>query len=826
MQVATALGCASLLIAAAKTAPLEPGVIVTYSSGDRHITRVTTDWNFALAPTETIHPQIPAEFSLTYDGILRILKTGSYSFIISGGGSITIDSKPARQISLSAGDHAFHVSYTRPVSAPARLQLTWSSDTFPSEPLPTGALGHLTTPEEATTEANIERGRQLVQELNCVGCHKSSSTTLNGMIAPDLAGVGSRITTEWITKWLENPQHFRPAARMPIVLKNEQDRRDVATYLASLKRDKPEARSITSTLQLTQAGQQLFDSIGCAKCHDSAKGNTLDGLASKWTSIAELSHYLLDPLSTDHSGRMPNMLLDQGQADALAAYLMATSHSADFETKFPPGDPQRGQTLFTTTGCLNCHTAGTAATTKSAPGLDALNIAAGCLAPAPPADSPAYTLATDDRQAITAYLQNIKNQPETSVSAPTYALRENIVRFNCAACHATNSSVNVDGVPPLSIAGEKLNTEWIKGVLEENKRVRPWLTVRMPNYGTAVHAMIAEMAATSGETDSEKSPAPSPQLVAEGRRLVGAGSGGFSCITCHSFNGGPVAAPEQSRGPELALMTTRLHQNWFKRWVHEPGRIVPNTVMPNFFAGKPTSESSPMISAIWAYLSLGEAMPTPNGAGQSGQTRFVLAPTDRPMVQRCWLDGGGVGGAFNPIPRAIAVGLPGGLSYAFDPEFGQLRYVWRGDFLDMTGAWNGRGDSHGKRMGTPIWNAPTTHQIYVGSMDKIPTVKYRGYQITSTSIEIIYSVNGVNLKESVKPAQNGFVRTFQIGPTDGKKVYFVFAADPKFSMTVSSETFQPASSPAGWDPKVPAIAASASGDTTLSATITPIAEGK
>ena len=47
-------------------------------------------------------------------------------------------------------------------------------------------------------------------------------------------------------------------------------------------------------------------------------------------------------------------------------------------------------------------------------------------------------------------------------------------------------------------------------------------------------------------------------------------------------------------------------------------------------------------------------------------------------------------------PAAIAVGLPGGLSYCFDAGLCRLRYAWKGGFIDNNEHWIGKGDAMGE----------------------------------------------------------------------------------------------------------------------------------
>ncbi|HEX4796057.1 MAG TPA: c-type cytochrome [Humisphaera sp.] len=827
----------------ARPKSLDPGLIATYSSGQRKIVRLALSSNFVLQAGESIHPQIGPDFTLDYDGVIRVLQAGDYAFSAADGAAITIDSAPAAKIHLAAGDHALHVHYRRK-PGPARLQLTWSSDAFPAEPIPPAVLGHSAVPPEVGASATIERGRLLAEELNCIACHKSESPAMVGRGAPDLSTIGSRVNPQWVVKWLEDPRHFRAHATMPALLASEQDRRDVATYLASLK-DTTTTRQVSTNDDAAVSGRDIFENVGCANCHGK-DGVELNGQASKWKSPDALSRFLLDPTAVDPSCRMPSMMLTRQQTDSLAAFLFnppkpddkstanwsIASHLADFEQASVDADAARGKTLVQSSGCLKCHAiSGASSTATEAVALSRVKPAAGCLASQPPAGAAQYHLTNDERAALTAYVRSASEQPEVA-AAPTFSYQENIQRFNCVACHTAEGFVPkqaLDGVPPLAIAGQKLRPEWIHAVLEDKQRVRPWLRLRMPHFGPAVKPVADELIAVSGAGPVEEAAAPAPTAIRDGRKMVSNGMGNFGCITCHSFNGAAVAAPEQSRGPELTLMVSRVRPDWFARWMREPARIVPTTLMPAFFSEKPASESMPVINAMWGYLSMGKSMPLPDGVTPSRQQEFALTPIDVPLVQRCYLDGGGVDGKYRAIPRAVAVGLPGLTCYVFDPDLCQICYAWSGGFVNMTAGWNGRGDTHGKRLGTPFYNAPPGSPIYFDSLEKKPQMDYIGYSTAHDQVEMVYSVDGVEIHErdSASPRGVGLVRTFEFDPA-GKQVYFVTQIDPTIKFSSSNGSFEPVPTPNGWETpeRTQAVKISGSSKVNFSITVTPTQDGK
>ena len=48
----------------------------------------------------------------------------------------------------------------------------------------------------------LTRGRELLAELNCQGCHKLPGVERPAMLGPDLTSVGTKVSREWIYKWL------------------------------------------------------------------------------------------------------------------------------------------------------------------------------------------------------------------------------------------------------------------------------------------------------------------------------------------------------------------------------------------------------------------------------------------------------------------------------------------------------------------------------------------------------------------------------------------------------------------------------------------------
>jgi hypothetical protein len=85
--------------------------------------------------------------------------------------------------------------------------------------------------------------------------------------------------------------------------------------------------------------------------------------------------------------------------------------------------------------------------------------------------------------------------------------------------------------------------------------------------------------------------------------------------------------------------------------------------------------------ALWAWTALGAAMPLPEGLVVDADA-YDLEPGQRPLLHGCSLSG--------LSARCLAVGTPKRTHYAYDLEHLQLRWLWRGAFLNVEGTWRGR----------------------------------------------------------------------------------------------------------------------------------------
>ncbi|HZJ16560.1 MAG TPA: plastocyanin/azurin family copper-binding protein, partial [Chthoniobacteraceae bacterium] len=141
-------------------------------------------------------------------------------------------------------------------------------------------------------------------------------------------------------------------------------------------------------------------------------------------------------------------------------------------------------------------------------------------------------------------------------------------------------------------------------------------------------------------------------------------------------------------------------------------------------------------------------------------------------------------------PASIAVTLPGQQNYCWDAGACRLRYAWSGAFLDPTPQWAGKGDAFADVLGRIYYRAPDGFPLRLGTRDKIPTVKFRGYRLVERFPEFRYEIDGVEVREVIKPLHHGGIEDrFTLGAVTAP-VFFV--GDPKAGaqMTSNAGTFR------------------------------------
>lgn len=226
-------------------------------------------------------------------------------------------------------------------------------------------------------------------------------------VGPSLKEVRMKLNRDWIPIWLENPQAFRPGARMPRFRLDKDEREAMAAFIWQ---SGVEGKLPSPSKGDAAKGKELFETRGCMGCHSVGEGNDKVGgtFAANLTRVGEKANYEylvrwvhnprertrpycplekrdlgpedyqkaglpfvfdLDHSTCPNDGHelqvqqmtvMPNLRLTMEEAQDIASYLMTLKKKEP--TDYPPApymnDPAlkaKGLAMVKLYGCAGCH---------------------------------------------------------------------------------------------------------------------------------------------------------------------------------------------------------------------------------------------------------------------------------------------------------------------------------------------------------------------------------------------------------------------------------------------------------------------------------------
>jgi len=678
---------------------------------------------------------------------------------------------------------------------------------MPELPRPARALTLATVALVATLspsfaqDLNDPQLRVPVEHWGCTNCHQpdeSNAHRVGQRPGPDLTAVGERLSADWMKRWIAKPASIKGAPTMPRLFgegaAEAADLDAVVHFLAST--GVPAGGAVATEESVLLSGRELYHTLGCVNCHGALESpaavfaedllpqdvpnpfvfSRFGDLAGKWNAGA-LSAFLRDPLAVHRDARMPRMGLTEVESDHLTAYLLSRWGAAQGTFTVDPALAERGRAVFQERGCQACHVVGNERFAPfAAPKLSEL-------APKGPTacvgfdewDGPRYDLPAPPMASMMVRAVGLANSADVS-DARLDHLERQVSRLNCRACHELDEQ---GGIPPtlrpyavsngedadlgdegrypphLNGVGAKLTTGWFQEVLLRGGQARPYLATRMPQYGEVVADFAELFAHKEGlepHSDTEW-PTVTDDDVLVGREMMSMSA--FACVNCHSFGDLP---PVGTPGPDMTRFAERLRYAWWDSYIQDPPAFKPGTRMPKFtdddgksvytkFCG---GDFQKQTDAMWAYFTLGEFMPAPEGVGV--QQGLVLQVGDKPRVFRTYLDSAG--------SRGIAVGFPVGIHYAYDAGGARLMEVWQGPFIDASGAWAGRGGNSTGAQGEVLWKHAGGPAVVIGAKprdwpeapEEEAAPQFKGYRVGSDDGPTFsYAIGNVQVRETNVP---------------------------------------------------------------------------
>ena len=241
----------------------------------------------------------------------------------------------------------------------------------------------------------LVRGRRLLAELRCQGCHKLQGIDRPAMLGPDLSSIGTKVSREWIYKWLKEPRTIvdkdgnvavngyetEEEPRMPKFRLAEEEIRALSGYLGVQKAKPLPLYKISPAVvagwsknpELISQGELRFRQMFCSTCHSLAvtrAGETklIGGdIGPELTKVGSkvnpdwLLAWLRDPEAYLPHTRMPRYGWSDEDLYKVTQYINTKLVDSDLLSSVPKLDPptdveiQLGKRLFAEKGCASCH---------------------------------------------------------------------------------------------------------------------------------------------------------------------------------------------------------------------------------------------------------------------------------------------------------------------------------------------------------------------------------------------------------------------------------------------------------------------------------------
>ena len=431
-------------------------------------------------------------------------------------------------------------------------------------------------------------GEALFNAVGCMGCHVSEKNpedaphidnykNLTKVHGPNLVGIGSKVSAEWLYEWLMDPQAYMPDTKMPNLRLEPQQAKDLTAYLLEdknesfddlpahdfdlavldelttnwLKKSNPEKFAIAKASKMSEEeklnfiGEKSIRHYGCFGCHN------IDGFDDAKPIGVEITEEGSKPV---------------GKFDFGLFHDIEHSVPSWIENKLrTPRIYDRG---------------------KESEHLDLLKM-------------PNFYFSEEEIEAITtAVLAFNSNKVSENLKAHNkdpdiYKKGHRLVKqYNCQGCHLVENrggqlvehiGLPEYGPPNLNSEGRKANPDWLLSFFNNPSIIRPNLQVKMPSFHQISDEDWDAIIAYFQHIDSENINYrgihefdANSQEFAAGAKLHEIGQ----CNSCHFYGEEFPTGDAPTWAPNLALTKERLNAGWVTEWLKNPGAIMPGTKMP------------------------------------------------------------------------------------------------------------------------------------------------------------------------------------------------------------------------------------------------------
>ncbi|MCI0489068.1 MAG: c-type cytochrome [Blastocatellia bacterium] len=511
-------------------------------------------------------------------------------------------------------------------------------------------------------QGDPSHGKELFKTIGCLACHSVDGRaidlgdgTIGGDFAANLSRVGEKANYDYIVRWIHNPRRrlapYSPSLKrdltpadysqkgqpfvfdeahskspvdgrellvhnmtvMPNFRLSEQDARDIATFLTSLKRSEPEYpdASFMDDTSLAAQGEILVKRYGCAGCHEikgledeQRIGTELTPEGSKpierldFALLTEPAKMGLDPFTGkdvergkwyDHKGffenklrspgiydvgkertpeerlRMPNIYLEEDEITALTTFLLGSVVTALPETiRYSPEGGQKavqdGWWVVQKYNCMGCH--------NVLIGQDSVLMGMAMYQTGDGKEQLPPRLTTEGARVNPDWLLKFLKDPSLNNGG---GARPVTAQSLAAHLQGEGGQVEQAAYALASQSGANRNG------------VRAYLKARMPTFNFSPNELQALVNFFMGAS-SQRQPYIAERLdplTSDEQGLARAlfTSNAAPCLKCHMT--GDPAHDAIATAPNFLLAPERLKPAWTERWLVHPELISPGTSMPS-----------------------------------------------------------------------------------------------------------------------------------------------------------------------------------------------------------------------------------------------------
>ena len=484
-------------------------------------------------------------------------------------------------------------------------------------------------------------GELLINAIGCMGCHQideniadydpetneyefylskygydieeTSNYNLLNQQGPNLIGLGSKVSAEWLYEWLMNPKNYWEKTRMPNLRLSDQEAKDITAYLMSFKNEEFENQTIP-------------------KLTENNFNEELENIAFSWLSK---SFNYMDAEEKFENLKETGQITDYVADKAIRYYGCYTCHNMDgYEDAKPIG----AELTYVGSKPLNKfdfghihdiqHTNFSWINQKLA--NPRIYDRSKVIAPEDKSRMPNFYLTQNEIEAITTALLGLTNVQveetkladldKSELELSGYKL---IRQYNCYGCHEiyeeggriadTIKEILPENLhaehrnyapPSLYSEGSKVQSDWLFSYLQNPITIRPNLQVRMPSFNLNDDEWNAIIAAFKDMEDNDLS-YESIHMVDKGSEKyqqgfelvsdygyydleqdvwVDAFNEGSRCYVCHFEGEVPPGKDFDITNPlvwapNLALSKERLRPEWVKEWLRNPQHYMEYTKM-------------------------------------------------------------------------------------------------------------------------------------------------------------------------------------------------------------------------------------------------------